>query len=287
MVDPAESTVITVISGVSRGMLEQADACLVVTYGSELGRRFVLDRPEMVIGRSRGCDVLLEQDSTSRRHAVIRFSGGRYVLQDMGSTNGTCVNDESVSDASLDDGDELRLGRTVMRFLAGGDLEQKYRECLVAIAHIDGLTGAMTEAAFMERLADETARARRYERWVGLVVINLVGWEDYSERAGRIYSDLRLRRIAQKITAKLRASDVLARTGESSFTLLLPEADPARIAQCEARLTGLISDELDELQLWVGRHSTQGTDCIDADLLIGAENALVHALASAPESQVL
>ena len=120
------------------------DTCLVVTYGAELGRRYVLDRPEMVVGRSRGCDIHLEQDSTSRRHAVVRYSAGAYQVQDMGSTNGTSVNDETVSDRRLEDGDELRFGRTVMKFLAGEELERKYRECLVAVARTDGLTGATT-----------------------------------------------------------------------------------------------------------------------------------------------
>jgi diguanylate cyclase (GGDEF)-like protein len=228
----------------------------------------------MVIGRSRGCDILLEQDSTSRRHAVIRFSAGRYMVQDMGSTNGTCVNDESVSDASLSDGDELRLGRTVMRFLAGDDLEKKYRECLVAIAHTDGLTGAMTEPAFLEALSEEAARARRYSRWLGLVMVDLHGWDTYADQAGRIYSDLRLRRIAHTISDKLRTSDLLARTGESSFAILLPETDEDQIAQYVERLAELIDTELDGLSLKTGHHATQSDACVDSDLLQKSQHGL-------------
>ena len=263
MVDPSESTVITVISGVSRGLMERADACLVVTYGAELGRRYVLDRPEMVIGRSRGCDILLEQDSTSRRHAVIRITAGGYQVQDMGSTNGTCVNDESVSDCRLKDGDELRLGRTVMRFIAGDELEKKYRECLVAIAHTDGLTGAMTEPAFQEALSDESARARRYDRWLSLVILDLDGWDDYAEQAGRIYSDLRLRRIAKLIQEKLRTSDILARISEARFAILLPETDAEQVAGYVERVGELIAEELDGLKLGVGCHAARSDACVD------------------------
>ena len=265
MVDPSESTVITVISGVSRGLMERADACLVVTYGAELGRRYVLDRPEMVIGRSRGCDILLEQDSTSRRHAVIRFTAGCYQVQDMGSTNGTCVNDESVSDCRLNDGDELRLGRTVMRFIAGEELEKKYRECLVAIAHTDGLTGAMTEPAFQEALCDESARARRYDRWLSLVVLDLDGWDDYAEQAGRIYSDLRLRRIAKLIQEKLRTSDILARISEARFAILLPETNAEQVSGYVERVAELIAEELDGLKLGVGYHAARSDACVDSE----------------------
>jgi len=274
MVDPSESTVITVISGVSRGLMERADACLVVTYGAELGRRYVLDRPEMVIGRSRGCDILLEQDSASRRHAVIRFSAGCYQVQDMGSTNGTCVNDESVSDCRLNDGDELRLGRTVMRFIAGEELEKKYRECLVAIARTDGLTGAMTEPAFQESLSDEAARARRYDRWLSLVMIDLQGWDDYAEQAGRIYSDLRLRRIAKLIQEKLRTSDILARIGEARFAILLPETDTKQVSGYVERVGDLISEEVDGLSLGIGFHAARADACVDRDLWQEAHQGL-------------
>lgn len=283
MVDPSDSTVVTVISGVSRGLLDQASACLVITYGAELGRRFLLDRPEMVIGRSRGCDIMLEQDSASRRHALIRFSGGRYSVQDMGSTNGTCVNDDSVSEAVLNDADELRLGRTVLRFLSGDEPEKRYRECLVAIAQTDGLTGAMRDEALLEVMSAECGRARRYQRWLGYVQIELGGWQAYSERAGRIYSDLRLRRIARKMASKLRVSDKLARRGEAGFTLLLPEADPQQTQQCIDRITELIEDELEDLRLRVGSCALMGKECVASELLAKAAKGIVL---EAPEAEL-
>lgn len=266
MVDPSESTVITVISGVSRGLMDRGDACLVVTYGAELGRRYVLDRPEMVVGRSRGCDIHLEQDSTSRRHAVVRYSAGAYQVQDMGSTNGTSVNDETVSDRRLEDGDELRFGRTVMKFLAGEELERKYRECLVAVARTDGLTGATTASAFHELVADEGARARRYQRWLSLVTLELTGWDAYADQAGRIYSDLRLRRIAQLIGGQLRTSDVLARMDESEFAMLLPETSQEQVSGYVERVSELIADELDGLSLTVGSCSAFGDECSERKL---------------------
>jgi diguanylate cyclase (GGDEF)-like protein len=250
--------------------MDQAVACLVVTYGAELGRRFLLDRPEVVIGRSRGCDILLEQDSTSRRHAVVRFTGGRYHVQDMGSTNGTCVNDETVSDSRIEDGDELRLGRTVLRFLAGDDLETKYREVLVAIARMDGLTGALTESTFHETLVDECARARRYDRSVAVAIFDLGDWDAYADAAGRIYSDLRLRRIAQAVQGKLRSSDKLARMGEARFALLLPECDLAEAQKCAERFASLFATELDGLHLTVGVSASSGTDLLGAALVEGA-----------------
>jgi hypothetical protein len=67
------------------------------------------------IGRSSGCDVVLTDDSVSRRHAEIALRGGVCVLRDLGSCNGTLVNGRPVLRARLRRGDEIVLGETVLR----------------------------------------------------------------------------------------------------------------------------------------------------------------------------
>jgi hypothetical protein len=65
---------------------------------------------EMLIGRHRGCDVVLSDLSVSRRHARLFFRDGRWVLQDLGSTNGTAVNGLQVGRCELRPGDRIALG---------------------------------------------------------------------------------------------------------------------------------------------------------------------------------
>ena len=52
----------------------------------------------------------------SRRHAEIRRENGRYVLTDLGSTNGTQVNEATVSERALEEGDRITIGHTVLEF---------------------------------------------------------------------------------------------------------------------------------------------------------------------------
>jgi predicted component of type VI protein secretion system len=67
----------------------------------------------MTIGR-KGCDVNLNDSEVSRRHAAIRSAGGSLAIEDLGSTNGTFVNGERITVATvLRDGDSVRLGNTV------------------------------------------------------------------------------------------------------------------------------------------------------------------------------
>ena len=61
---------------------------------------------------------MLEDSNVSRRHAEVRRQGEDYVLVDLGSTNGSKVNGTRVKQQTLVDGDEITLGKTLIRFEA-------------------------------------------------------------------------------------------------------------------------------------------------------------------------
>jgi FHA domain len=65
---------------------------------------------DLLVGRHLGCDIVLDDLSVSRRHARLRFRDGRWVLQDLESTNGTLVNRAPVVRCQLHPGDEVRVG---------------------------------------------------------------------------------------------------------------------------------------------------------------------------------
>jgi hypothetical protein len=71
--------------------------------------------PSLRIGRSPSCDLVLTDDSVSRRHAEIALRGGRCAIRDLGSCNGTWVNGRSITRAELRRGDELQVGETILR----------------------------------------------------------------------------------------------------------------------------------------------------------------------------
>jgi hypothetical protein len=84
-------------------------------------RRYVLDGPVAVLGRSRECDCVLDDRNVSRRHAELRQNrNGDWSISDLGSTNGVKINDRRVESARLSPGDEVVLGTT--RFIF--DIEQ-------------------------------------------------------------------------------------------------------------------------------------------------------------------
>jgi hypothetical protein len=72
---------------------------------------------EVVMGRSRSCELTLDAGQASRRHAAVRFADGRFHVRDLGSTNGTFVNGESLSaERVLRPGDRIEIGGTNVTF---------------------------------------------------------------------------------------------------------------------------------------------------------------------------
>ncbi|MBM4359405.1 MAG: GGDEF domain-containing protein [Deltaproteobacteria bacterium] len=199
-------------------------ACLIVLYGDDLGRRLPL-APDAAItfGRASGCEVVLDDATVSRRHARIAFRAGHYILEDFGSTNGVLVNQTRVGEARLGDGDQLRIGRTIYKFLQGGNIESEYHEVIYELMTNDGLTRARNRRFFDEELTRETLRATRYRRPLGLVIFDIDHFKKINDAHGHLGGDEVLRALAATVSGQVRREDVFARTGGEEFAVLVPE----------------------------------------------------------------
>lgn len=81
------------------------------------GRRMVVGPGGATLGRSRQCDVVLDDPNVSRQHAELRPRGGSWVFSDLGSTNGSRLNGHQVERSEVvRPGDEIEVGATVLRF---------------------------------------------------------------------------------------------------------------------------------------------------------------------------
>jgi hypothetical protein len=79
-------------------------------------RTYALNKDVVALGRMSECDIVISDPGASRRHAEIRREDGRFVLTDLGSTNGTQVNESTVSERDLEEGDRITIGHTVLEF---------------------------------------------------------------------------------------------------------------------------------------------------------------------------
>jgi len=98
-------------------------ARLVVRQGDRDGQSFPLGAGNKIIGREPKLAVVLPDTNISRRHAQIIWRGGRYEIEDLGSTNGTFVNNAPLTGSqSLQHGDAIRVGNTVLIFKFDGEI---------------------------------------------------------------------------------------------------------------------------------------------------------------------
>ena len=103
---------------VEQGLSNIAGPALVVrSGGGRAGESFEAIGERALIGRSPECDVFLDDVTVSRRHAELVREDGGYTIRDLGSLNGTFVNRRRIESASLEDDDEVQVGKYRMTFL--------------------------------------------------------------------------------------------------------------------------------------------------------------------------
>ncbi|WP_394823233.1 diguanylate cyclase [Pendulispora albinea] len=197
-------------------------------YGPELGRRIPLAHSHFEIGRSSKSDLSIDQESISRHHARIAAAGGgSFTLMDLGSTNGTYVNDVAITEHRLADGDQIKIGRSILKFMTGDNIETSYHEEIYRLVTVDALTQLFNKRYFGEALEREFNRARRYKRHLSLFLIDLDHFKQINDRYGHVAGDFVLRQLALEVKGKLRREDIFARVGGEEFGVLLPEVQHA------------------------------------------------------------
>ncbi|HKE17884.1 MAG TPA: GGDEF domain-containing protein [Kofleriaceae bacterium] len=210
--------------GVGRGDGSQGQACMILIHapGGEIGRRIALAGDQYVLGREDDADILLDRASASRQHAELkRDARGHWVVTDLDSTNGTFVNERRISALALEDGDQLRFGDVVFKFLSGTNVESKYHEEIYQMSVLDALTGIYNRRYFMDFLEREIASASRHRHPLTLVMLDVDAFKQINDARGHLGGDAVLRQISDRIRGRIRREDLFARYGGEEFGAIL------------------------------------------------------------------
>ena len=241
MVDKVTETWITtpkrVYSAVTR------DACLVHIYptGPAMGHRYALGDKPLLVGRGDDCDLRIPDHSVSRRHAKIEPNPQGYAVADLGSTNGTFVNDQPLDGPQvLQDGDYLRVGNCIYRYLTGGNVEAEYHEEIYRLTIQDGLTRAHNGRALAEFLDREVTRSQRHGRPLSVLMFDIDRFKAINDTHGHLCGDFVLRELAGCVRETVRKEDLFARSGGEEFVLVLVEAGPEEARQAAERVRALV-----------------------------------------------
>jgi diguanylate cyclase (GGDEF)-like protein len=204
---------------------ERGDACLILLHppGPELGRRTPLTRDAYLIGRDVDADLVINRSAVSRHHARLeRDEAERWWVSDLQSTNGTFVNERRVAREQLADGDQLRIGEAIFKFLSGTNLESAYHEEIYRMTILDGLTGVHNKRYLLEFLDRELAGSARHAHPLSLVMFDLDHFKRINDERGHLAGDHVLKEIAARVRSRVRREDLFARYGGEEFACVLP-----------------------------------------------------------------
>jgi two-component system cell cycle response regulator len=199
------------------------DAVLVVIGGANLGRHYPLTEPEYVIGRTSEVQIQIDADSVSRRHARVVRAGVDWIVEDLGSTNGTFVNAKKIDRATLVDGDVVVVGGGILKFLVGSNIEALYHEEIYRMTILDPLTGCHNKRFFLEFLDRELSRVSRHAGTLALVLFDLDHFKNVNDQHGHLAGDAVLREIGRRVRPRVRREDLVARYGGEEFACVLPD----------------------------------------------------------------
>ncbi len=226
-----ERTKVTKLKGmaITTPEVTNPEGFLLILYppSAGLGQRVSVPvNASIVIGRHPDCNFSINDDSVSRRHAEVTNDGnGNFTIKDLGSTNGTHVNDTPIRRLrSLANGDRLRIGTVLLKFLTGNDIEAAYHDDVYKLTISDALTECYNKRYLLDCLDREIEKARRAQRTLCFVMIDIDKFKNLNDTYGHLVGDLVLREVARRIASTVRKGEVFARYGGEEFAVVLPEA---------------------------------------------------------------
>ena len=206
---------------------------VVVISGKPLGKSFFLNKEEITIGRDLTADISLGETSISRKHTQFKMTPQGIETWDCGSTNGTYVNDVRLNPGEgklLNDGDLVRCGNTILKFLKEGKIENVHYGKMYDLATTDDLTQAFNKKAILDMINEEFLRAQGKNIPMTLVMLDIDHFKQTNDTFGHVAGDYVLKEVSALIKTKLiRQKDALGRYGGEEFALLLRET-PLQIA---------------------------------------------------------
>ncbi len=212
-------------------------ACLIQYSGDTLGRRYVLDTPEVTIGRAASVGILIADDSVSREHAKCSANGAVILITDLGSSNGTFVNDQRMHDTTtLRDGDIVRLGSVHLKYFARDSIENLYHDKIYRKATVDAGTQIFNKQYLLEALDAAFIYSRAQGHPLSVIYFDLDFFKKVNDTHGHGCGDYILRESAQLAKSCLRTEDILGRFGGEEFVVVLPN--------CDARLAAALAERI-------------------------------------------
>lgn len=221
-------------------LAKATDPVLILIRGTPQGKKYSLKgQAKFTLGRDKTADIQLDDANISRQHACISFENDKIYIEDLGSRNGTFLNDEPVGAAKIElaKEDMIKMGSTVLKYLPAGQLETLYHINLTNAASMDKLTGLYNRKYISEVLEVEFKRAKALHSSIAVVLFDIDNFKKINDTYGHDCGDYVLSTLGAQVKASgLRERDLAGRYGGEEFIVVLTNSDAKQAADVAERI---------------------------------------------------
>jgi len=245
------------------------------------------------IGRDPESALSIDDDSVSRRHAVINWNGQVHSLLDLGSTNGSFVNEIRVGHQALNSGDRVRFGKQIFKYLKSEEIEAQYHEVVFKLMTTDGLTQAYNKRYFLEALDRELLLSSPSRSRPCVLLMDLDHFKSVNDTYGHLAGDAVLAEFCRRATSRLQSGQLLARFGGEEFAVLcthgnlaaaVETAESIRQATCAAPVS--FEGRVIPISVSIGVAIAANDSAVSSDELLESADRLLYLAKSSGRNQV-
>jgi diguanylate cyclase (GGDEF)-like protein len=202
---------------------------LVFLSGELIAVPIPLEREDVILGRALEADVRVNDTQVSRQHARITCiregNAISYLLTDLDSRNGTFLNGRRIRRETLENGDKIQIGFTMLRFDLLDEIDREYQRQIHRLISHDDLTGLLSSRSFFSELRREASRAGEEKRPFCVLMMDGDNFKGVNDQFGHLTGSKTIEEIGFSITTNLRSGDAAARFGGDEFAAFLLDAD--------------------------------------------------------------
>jgi two-component system cell cycle response regulator len=252
-IDPSDETDITLVlsEDTFRGALEEADkippalVCLVGPPKYQ-GKRWAITKSHVMIGRTLGNDIIVDDLSVSKSHAKIYCGDRDVTITDLESTNKTIINGRKLTPHipfALQNNDQVKLGKLIFKFLEKGSIESVSLHKTWELRLRDPLTGIYNREALLLKVEEEFKRAEALTADLSVIIFDIDHFKQVNDTYGHAAGDYVLKEMA-RITQKqaIRSQDFFARYGGEEFIVILSGSPIEKATEIAERIRKAIEE---------------------------------------------
>jgi len=202
---------------------------LIVLCGNQIGRRFLLNEDRLVLGRRAGqADILIEEDpQISGAHACIRRDHGakEHSITDLKSLNGTRVNGQLVGETTLQDGDKIVLGQTILKFTFQDAIEESFLGRVDQLMNRDDLTGLPVLRVFNGRLRQRLRQVETAGGTLCVLMMDMDGLKKINDTHGHRFGSYAIATVGTLIGRSVTQRGDASRFGGDEFVAYVADLE--------------------------------------------------------------